>query len=186
MLILKSVIAVAETPQIDPNGIPILKGYRPPFKEGYDPRRFNIGAYRKANPPPPKAKRNVNRTLAAIRRSFYAYCKSARDYANDPALALGHAKVARMFFDMEQQLLGNTSPRSKRSKSTPVSIPDFPLPDSGNQSVTTPIAKPALEKPQENSGEHSISRETSDRGTGQTTKSQEQSSSPPVTDDTPF
>ncbi len=52
-------------------------------------------------------------------------------------------------FNMEQRLLGReplpSKTSSKRSKSTPVSIPDFPMPDSGTQSVPTPIAKPASE-----------------------------------------
>ncbi len=67
---------------------------------------------------------------------------------------------AREAFDMERLLLGKEtlpqkSTSKRKSKSIP-SLPDFPLPDSGNQSVPTPIAKPESE------------------------------SQPPVTDDTPF
>jgi len=104
---------------IDANGIPILKGYRPPFKKGeFDPRRFVTPK----GPKPPLVAKAARSVLAAIRKAFKAQCL-ATGLAIDPAKAMIHARTARMLFEMDMALTGRAYHPSKPSKSqnTPIS-----------------------------------------------------------------
>ena len=87
--------------QIDANGVPILKGYRPPFKKGYDSRR----AVQIKGPRPKTPLGTARNILAAVRRSFKQHCE-ASEFATDIAIAVWHAKLARLFLDMELDLTG--------------------------------------------------------------------------------
>jgi hypothetical protein len=138
-----SVLALQSPPQIDENGIPILKGYRPPFRPGFDARR--------AVQTPGKPRTGIGNLtpkaasilLAAIRRAFRRHAK-ASELATDADQAMKRAKVARLFFDMEMELSGHRH-KSSKPHSIPSAPSSFPMPDSGNQSVNPATACPASE-----------------------------------------
>ncbi len=93
--------------------------------------------------------------IALMRRAVRRYVQMA--IASTDSVEIQRLMAsAREAFDMERALLGKEPLASSKRKSKPLLPSDFPLPDSGNQSVPTPIAKPASD------------------------------SQPPVTDDTPF
>ncbi len=148
---------VAE-PARDVNGIPILPGYRPPFNSERG-RAASLKAHAalraererfKILPKPIVAKERGQKELTglinAIRRAIRRHI-SASVASTDAKQALLHAKTAREWIEAEQDLLGNGSPRSKRSKSPVISPLDLPMPDpSGNQGVSKPVVEPASEQ----------------------------------------
>lgn len=105
--------AVAE-PVRDENGVAILPGYRKPFAKGHDPRRFDLKARLALLPPQPKHKRRNNRLLGAIRKSFHWHCRASRE-AIDLNEAWKHAKLARIYFDMECVVSGIVAPNSTKN-----------------------------------------------------------------------
>jgi hypothetical protein len=153
------VIADLEPPKPLP---PILPGYRPPFNSETGraaglKSQARIREQRelvKAIPKPfvvtltPRARANL---LAAIRRAFRRHC----DASVNPELedsGLNHAKIARLFFDMEMDLLGHGSKSHKSTKKphlagpapSPLQPSSTPL-ESGNQSVNPTSALPTSE-----------------------------------------
>jgi hypothetical protein len=126
-------------PQRDENGIPILPGYRPPFKKGaFDPRRF----VPQKGVRPKHLYGSTPNLLAATRRAFRKHAL-ATAAATDPDLAMRHAKVCKLFFEIERELTGN---RHHHKSSKPHSIPSapssFPMPDSGNNSTIQSASPP--------------------------------------------
>ncbi len=146
---------------------PYRTNWRPPFDShtgtvnGKKGNEVRWKGRPKNSPNVPKEKRweELSRpcpgTVALIRRSVRRFVQMA--IASTDSVEIQRLMAsAREAFDMERALLGKEPLASSKRKSKPLLPSDFPLPDSGNQSVPTPIAKPALE------------------------------SQPPVTDDTPF
>jgi hypothetical protein len=71
---------LAETKR-DENGVPILKGYRPPFKKGYDPRRYKGNVrYRMIT------LADANRLLAKMEAVLDALIRKSRKLHNKPRL----------------------------------------------------------------------------------------------------
>lgn len=99
--------------------------YRPPFKPGYDPRRFDSKAYAASKPPTPKVKRYSSKLVASIRKAFYRHCEAATNEAIDPDKAMRHARVAKLFFDLHQSLYdpkrGNKPHLQQSGQTKPIS-----------------------------------------------------------------
>ncbi len=131
---LKIVIADLEPPKIMPPNLG--RGYREPFKPGYDPRRYvpPKGVAPKTGGPKPNL-------LAATRKAFKSHACAVAS-AKDPDLAMRHAKVCKLLFEIEQRLSGHGSTQPNSTKNHSLRLSDTVAKVAPISTVKTPTITP--------------------------------------------
>ncbi len=109
-------IADLDSPKTLP---PVLPGYRPPFNSETGraaglktqarirEQRKTLNTVPKPIDPKRRSERGMRQLIRAVRFAILKHCNASAN-STDPDLAMRHAKLVKLFFDIEQSIYGAT------------------------------------------------------------------------------